>query len=195
MTGIVLAGLLWLVVAVVAGAAGALQGLRPPAPQLVVAALTLLVLLATALVPPLRRWAGAADPRTLVAPHVTRLFAGTYFLVLYRAGVLPYAFAVPGGTGDALVALLALGLLAAVSPLTARGRRLYTAWNVLGLLDILYVVVTAGRLGAADPASMGALLRLPLSVLPTFLVPLIIASHVVLAIRLAGGRKGTTAAR
>jgi hypothetical protein len=32
-----------------------------------------------------------------------------------------------------------------------------------------------------------ALLQLPLSLLPTFLVPLIIASHVVLAIRLAGG--------
>jgi hypothetical protein len=36
----------------------------------------------------------------------------------------------------------------------------------------------------ADPESMAALLRLPLSLLPTFLVPLIIASHVVLGLRL-----------
>jgi hypothetical protein len=46
------------------------------------------------------------------------------------------------------------------------------------------VVVTAARLGLADPASMAALLRLPLSLLPTFLVPLIIASHVILGLRL-----------
>jgi len=47
------------------------------------------------------------------------------------------------------------------------------------------VVVTAARLGVADPESMAALLQLPLSLLPTFLVPLIIASHVVLGVRLA----------
>lgn len=56
---------------------------------------------------------------------------------------------------------------------------------MLGLLDILFVVATAGRLGLAAPASMAAVLRLPLSLLPTFLVPLIITSHVLLAIRLA----------
>jgi hypothetical protein len=56
---------------------------------------------------------------------------------------------------------------------------------VLGLLDILFVVATAARLGLAAPASMQALLRLPLCLLPTFLVPLIITSHVLLAIRLA----------
>jgi len=47
------------------------------------------------------------------------------------------------------------------------------------------VVVTAARLATADPESMVALLRLPLSLLPTFLVPLIVASHVVLGVRLA----------
>jgi hypothetical protein len=56
---------------------------------------------------------------------------------------------------------------------------------VFGLIDILFVVVTAARLVLADPASMSPLLRLPLSLLPTFLVPLLIASHVVFGIRLA----------
>ena len=51
---------------------------------------------------------------------------------------------------------------------------------MFGLLDLLFVVVTAARLGMADPASMAALLRLPLSLLPTFLVPLLLASHVLL---------------
>jgi hypothetical protein len=37
---------------------------------------------------------------------------------------------------------------------------------------------------AADPDSMSALLRLPLSLLPTFLVPILIGSHVLLFWRL-----------
>jgi hypothetical protein len=45
-------------------------------------------------------------------------------------------------------------------------------------------VVTAGRLGLEDPASMAELLELPLSLLPTFLVPILIASHLVLGVRL-----------
>ena len=43
----------------------------------------------------------------------------------------------------------------------------------------------AARLAAADPSSMRALLRLPLSLLPTFLVPLLIATHVWIFVRLA----------
>jgi hypothetical protein len=58
------------------------------------------------------------------------------------------------------------------------------AWNVVGMLDIGFVVATAARLAAADPSSMRALLRLPLSLLPTFLVPLIIATHVWIFVRL-----------
>jgi hypothetical protein len=46
------------------------------------------------------------------------------------------------------------------------------------------VVFTAARLALADPASMRALLVFPLSVIPTFVVPVIIASHVVLFARL-----------
>jgi hypothetical protein len=97
----------------------------------------------------------------------------------------PYAFAVPGGWGDITVASLASLLLATGPPRDGWRRSAYAAWNVLGLVDILFVVATAGRLVMSDPASMAALQRLPLSLLPTFLVPLIIASHVVLWTRLA----------
>jgi len=84
---------------------------------------------------------------------------------------------VPGGWGDIVVATLALGLLATVRDLTKACWRV-GIWNALGLVDILFVVATASRLALDDPDSLNALLRLPLSLLPTFLVPLIIAGHV-----------------
>jgi hypothetical protein len=46
------------------------------------------------------------------------------------------------------------------------------------------VILTAATQGLADPPSMRALLELPLSLLPTFLVPLIIASHLLIFVRL-----------
>ena len=45
------------------------------------------------------------------------------------------------------------------------------------------MVATAGRLVTADPGQMAAFTRLPLSLLPTFLVPLIIATHLILYLR------------
>ena len=110
-----------------------------------------------------------------------------YVVVYYRDGALPRAFAVPGGWGDIIVATLAFGLLAAAGELEPK-RWLVGLWNTLGLIDILFVVATASRLALADPDSLNALLRLPLSLLPTFLVPLIIADHVVVFWRIAARR-------
>jgi hypothetical protein len=183
-SGWVIAGLaVWLAAAVAVSASGALEGLRPPVPQIILVALTAGLVSAGVFVPALRRWAQAIDLRAVVALHLTR-FVGVYFLVLYRRGELPFGFAVPGGVGDILVASLALVLLATVKPTDSRGRRLYLAWNVLGLVDILLVVAAAASEWVARPESMQPLLRLPLSLLITFLVPLIIASHVLIVARL-----------
>ena len=137
-----------------------------------------------------RRWLRALDLRWLVALHLTR-FIGIYFLIVYyRDETLPRAFAVPGGWGDIIVATLAFGLLAAAGELEPK-RWLVGLWNTLGLIDILFVVATASRLALADPDSLNALLRLPLSLLPTFLVPLIITGHVVVFWRIATRRTRT----
>ena len=181
---VLLLGLGWLLVATGLGAAGIVRTLRPPAAPLVVFGLTVVVLAAGWLLVGFRAWLSAIDERWLVGLHLTR-FVGAYFLYLYGQGQLPYAFAVPGGWGDIAVASLAAILLVVGPPRDARRRWAYIVWNVFGLADILYVVVTAARLATADPESMVALLRLPLSLLPTFLVPLIVASHVVLGVRLA----------
>jgi hypothetical protein len=180
---VVLIGLGWLVTAAAVGAAGLMSTVRPSTLPLLLLGLTAAVLAAAWRLPAFRGWLATIDERWLVGLHLTR-FVGAYFLYLYGQGQLPYAFAVPGGWGDIVVATLATALLVWGSPRDARRRPVYVAWNVLGLADIVFVVATAGRLAATAPESMAPLLRLPLSLLPTFLVPLIIASHVVLGVRL-----------
>jgi hypothetical protein len=174
---------LWFAAAVLAGQQLLLQRLPPPAVPATVFSLTALLLVAYFRIAAVRAWADALDLRALVLLHVTR-FVGIYFLVLYREGELPRAFAVPGGIGDIVVATLALPV--ALVPFGPElRRRVTTIWNVVGLVDLLLVAATAARLNLADPGQMRALTRLPLSLLPTLLVPLLLASHAVIFARLA----------
>jgi len=175
--------LVWLAVAILAGASGLLGRARPPMPQVLIAALSAALLILYWTPTAFRDWARAADLRALVLVHVTR-FVGIYFLVLYGRGELPYAFAVPGGLGDIAVAVAAIAVCAFTGPRVRTGRAFVLAWNVFGFADILMVVATATRLAMADPGSMRALLHLPVSLLPTFLVPIIIATHVIIFARL-----------
>jgi len=174
---------LWFFAALAAGYFLVLQRLPPLAVPATVLGLSALSLSAYFRIPALRAWVDALDPRALVQLHLTR-FVGIYFLILYQRGELPYDFAVKGGIGDIVVAIFA-AVLVFVPFTDARRHRLLIIWNVIGLIDILLVVFTAARLNRADPGDMIALTHLPLSLLPTFLVPLIIATHVILFVRLA----------
>jgi len=152
-------------------------------PQVLIGVLTVASLTAVFRVPIFRAWADDVSLRALVAIHLTR-FVGVYFLLLAGQGALAANFAVPAGYGDVLVATLALGLIQIGEPGTRWIRGLYLIWNSLGLVDILLVVGNAARVGLADPESMQPLLRFPLSLLPTFLVPLIITGHILIFRRL-----------
>lgn len=174
---------LWFAAAVLAGHFLVLQRLPAPAVPGMVFTLTALLLLAYFRLPGVRAWVDALPLRRLVLVHVTR-FVGIVFLVLYHRGQLPYAFAVPGGIGDIVIATFALPV--ALAPLEDSSRlRAINIWNVAGLADILFVVITAIRINLADPAEMQALTHLPLSLLPTFLVPLLIATHVIIFTRIS----------
>jgi hypothetical protein len=178
----------WLIAAVAAGRQGWLQAMPASAVPALVLGLTALLALAYRRLGAFSAWVDALDVRGLVLLHVTR-FVGFYFLVLYDRGVLPYAFAVPGGIGDIAVAALALAVCLLPWGEASR-RRAISIWNIVGLIELLLTILTAARLGLAEPGSMHALTQLPLSLLPTFLVPLLLASHLVLYARVS--HRGTT---
>jgi hypothetical protein len=171
----------WICIAAGAGVAGWLERANATVVAGMIWILTALALFACWKVPTLQRWAMKVELRWLVLLHLTR-FVGFYFFLLCSRGELPFAFAAPAGWGDIIVAALAVLLLALSD---ARNWSMLIIWNTIGLTDILFVVMTALRLGLEDWQSMHALREFPLSLLPTFLVPLIIVSHVLIFFRSA----------
>jgi hypothetical protein len=177
----------WFCLAAGVGVAGWLERASAPVVAIIVWSLTALALLACWKGPTLKTWAMKVDLRWLVLLHLTR-FVGFYFFYLCSRGELPFDFAAPAGWGDNVVAALAILLLALSG---ARKWKMLIVWNTIGLTDILFVVMTALRLGLEDPQSMHALREFPLSLLPSFLVPLIIASHVLIFFRAARLKSGS----
>jgi hypothetical protein len=150
--------------------------------------LTAFVLLACWKIRIIRAYVLSIDLRWLVLLHLTRLFAGAYFLILCQRNQLPCAFATLAGWGDIVVAVLAVAVVNCMRTQIVKTSLL--SWNTLGLIDIIVVVSSALRFGLKDWQSMHALRELPLSLLPTFLVPLIIASHVLIFVRVSRARIG-----
>jgi hypothetical protein len=180
----------WFAAAVLAGQQRVLQRLPSLATPGILLGLTVLLLLGYFRLTALRDWVNRLDLRGLVLIHVSR-FVGFYFLLLYARGELPYAFAVPGGVGDCIVALGAL--LVVFLPVSyERRQHLIYIWNVVGLIDIMLIVFTAIYFNLSGSWQLRALTRLPLSLLPTFLVPLIIATHLVIFTRIARARAART---
>jgi hypothetical protein len=179
---------IWLIVAFLAGASGILASLNTPLPQLILLGLVFILLLGFWRIPRFRIWSLGVDIKVFLLFNLVR-FVGVYFLILYSEGRLPYDFAVPGGWGDIVIAVLAAVLILFVPAGEKNGFRVYFIWNLLGLIDILFVVATASRLALANPDSMSELLKLPLSLLPTFIVPILIYIHIILFIRLHKSRK------
>lgn len=171
----------WFAAAVAAGHFLLLRRLPAFAAPALLATLTAAALLAYFRIAALRAWVDGLDLRRLVLLHATR-FVGIYFLFLYQRGELPRAFAVSGGIGGIVVATLALAV--AFAPLDAERRlRAIFIWNIVGLIDLALVVLSAARIGFTAPAELRALTHLPLSLLPTFLVPLLFATHIVILVR------------
>ena len=173
----------WLITAIKISLLGIIKLAVPPIPQLIIIGIILILVLITLLSKEFRKWIFEINLNYLVLIHITR-FVGFYFLILYSEGRLPYDFAVKGGWGDIVVATAAFLILIVYLIRKSVSSYAYNIWNIVGLLDILFVVFTASRLALKDPESMSELLILPLSLLPTFLVPLIIYTHLIIGYRL-----------
>ncbi len=173
----------WLVAAALAGAAGLWLSLPAPVLGAVLWLLVAALLLAWWRRRELALWLRVVEPRVLILPHLTRL-VGIEFLALFQRGRLPFGFATPGGYGDILAAAGALVVAVLCVPVRSRTRRaVLLLWNAYGLLDLLLVAGTAMRFFVTRPAEMEPLRELPLCLLPSFLVPILIVSHLVLFAR------------
>lgn len=180
----------WLTVATIVSAAGLVSMERR---FLVPIALVGLVILQVVLYRRggfVRELADATSTRALVLFHVVRAPIGAAFLVAMSHG-LDGTFARIAGYGDLVSGLgaLAIGLFA------WRSRTVVLVWNAVGLLDILAVVLTAQRIliFSDHPHTMAMLVGLPGTLLPTFLVPLVISTHVLLFARRRPGARGGSA--
>jgi hypothetical protein len=130
------------------------------------------------------------DLRLLTLAQTWRV-GGIVFLILYQRGALPGVFAIPAGWGD-----FAIGITAPVvawywsRPFPTKT---FIAWNVLGSLDLV-LAVTLGVLASRTPIGILAgdvttrlMGQFPLSLIPTFFVPLLLILHL---ISLSRVRKG-----
>ena len=200
------AGLLlvtWLVAAIAAGWADVFfHPNRPPFELLAFVALPLFIAGgAFAASASFRAFARGLRLPWLLGSHAWRL-VGFGFLVGWYRGALPAGFAIPEGLGDIIAALWALALLRQWrrGPL-APGRLL--AWNVFGLADLLAalalgVLYSAGPLAllaSAGSATTRPMVTFPVSLIPTFFVPLFILLHLLTFTRLGAAAPARMPAR
>jgi hypothetical protein len=124
------------------------------------------------------------SPKTLTLVQAWRI-AGFVFLVLYSYRLLPGPFALPAGWGDVFIG--ATALIAAMKLANPNHRAAFMVWQVLGITDLV-VAITMGAgarfLAPQEFASAGVvntaqMTVLPLSVIPTFGVPLLLILHII----------------
>lgn len=121
------------------------------------------------------------QPR-LIAVHALRIIEGSVFIAMVPLGVLPALFALPAGLGDVLVGLGALPASRWIK--SGRWGRVVW-WNLFGLLDlanatVLGLTTTPGpfHIFRTNPTS-ALLLASPLTIIPTFVVPIFVLLHLV----------------
>ncbi len=135
------------------------------------------------------RWSGvfqrvvAATPQSLLVGVQIYRVEGVVFLILLAAGSLPAVFAVPAGSGDLAVGLLAPVIAWSFTRGMAGSTWLVRLWNLLGLVDLV-VAVTTGFLSSPSPIQAFAfdnpnklITAFPLVMIPVFLVPLAVLLH------------------
>jgi hypothetical protein len=135
----------------------------------------------------------------LVAVNVGRLL-GAFFLLLHAEGRLPRTFAAGAGWGDIAIAALALPLAWAVHRRIAGWWTATLVWNALGFLDLVAAVTLGVGSAPGSPfrfiheaPGSGAMGTLPWLLIPGFLVPIYLLTHLAVFARLARERESVAA--
>ena len=176
--------IIWFVLALVGSLFGVFNSETEP-PILLGLAVVLPVAtfaLAYQALPGFRQVVSSLDLRVLTWAQTWRV-VGVVFLILYQRGLLPGVFALPAGWGD-----IAIGVTAPVVAWFWRPpypHKTFIVWNVLGLLDLV-MAVSFGILASRTPMGIVAgdvttrlMAMFPLSLIPTFLVPLFLIFHLI----------------
>ena len=136
-----------------------------------------------------RRSALNIDLRLLTAIQGWRVL-GVQFIVLYVYGLLPGNFAWPAGLGDLIIGAAAPFVVWSIVVSSPHWRRNVIVLNVLGLLDFVGAI-SFGVLSASTPygllageATTDIMNVMPLSLIPTFLVPFFIVLHILSLLQL-----------
>ncbi|MGA7920292.1 MAG: hypothetical protein WCA38_11525 [Candidatus Acidiferrales bacterium] len=170
---------IWFVFSLVASALHvfATDASRPPL-ALGLAALTPIVLFVAwcGVSKEFREFVLSLNPRTLTTLQSWRI-AGFVFLVLYTYRILPGFFALPAGWGDVFIG--ATAALVAAKLAGSEHRTGFLLWQALGILDLLTAVTLGTMSGLIAPHGIAtsAMTMLPLSLIPTFAVPLLMIFH------------------
>lgn len=125
-----------------------------------------------------RAFALALNPRVLTLVQSWRL-AGFVFLVLAAYDILPRTFALSAGWGD--ITIGATAALAALKLADGRHRTGFIVWQILGIADLVMAVLLGTLSGVVEPhgISTQAMTVLPMSLIPTFAVPLFLILHLI----------------
>jgi len=125
-----------------------------------------------------RKFALSLNPRVLTWWQTARIL-GVVFVILEAQQLLPARFALSAGYGDIFIG--ATAWFAATKLAKPGNRALFILWQTLGIVDLVSAValgVTAGLFQSSGP-NMHLVTVLPLSLIPTFLVPLFLMFHVI----------------
>lgn len=172
---------IWLAAAIAVSGLGVLYDPPRPILPIIIWAPVVAFLAAVAGFRRLRPWILSIDLRWPIAFHIVRVPIGISFLVMEAAGRLPPEFAIKAGIGDIAIGVAVVVAASCVPALSTIRIRVLLTWNILGLADILMVFVLAQRIlfFGDDPKALVELTRFPTLVVPLFVVPMIIITHLV----------------
>ena len=170
--------LCWLFAAVLIGFSGVLRNTALPMPALAIV-LTVALLAVLAVSREYRRRALDTGIRALVAVHLVRFF-GIYFLWLAAQGLIAGDHATLAGWGPIIIAIGALIVLYVFRSGDGRAPQAVLVWNIVGLLDAAVVLAVMAQMTSGDALVQGGFTSLPLSLLPTFVLPLLIVTHLLI---------------